>query len=126
MRAALRGLAILIALRGLGNMLKRFGTGSGLVVLGHLLPRDTPLAPTLGVAMIVYAVGLWREAAWAFPLGVAYALFATANLLLFPTYTGLPPGIEPWMYGGYIVGGLALCWGAVWLLMRVRAKGGSA
>jgi hypothetical protein len=120
-RPALRVLAVLIALRGVGNMLKRFGAGSGLVVLGHLLPRDTPLAPLLGVAMIVYAYGLWTEAAWALPLGVAYALFATTNLLLFPVYAGLPPELSPWLYGIYVVGGIVMSWGAVWLLRRVRA-----
>src|SRR5262249_38797844 len=93
MRTALRVLALGFALRAVGNLLKRFGAGSGLVVFGHLLSRETPLAPLLGVAMLVYAYGLWREAGWALPLGVAYALFATANLLLFPVYTGLPPGI---------------------------------
>ena len=121
MRTALRLLAALIAFRAVGNFLKRFGTGSGLVVLGHLLPPETPLAPLLGVAMWVYAYGLWTEAAWALPLGVAYAVFATANLLLFPVYTGLPPSITPWMYAVYVVGGIAMCWGAVWVLYRVRA-----
>lgn len=117
---ALRVLGVLVAFRGLGNLLKRFGTGSGLVVLGRLWPPDTLLAPLLGLLMVTYGVGLWRQAGWALPLGVAYALFATANLLLFPSVTGLPPRIAPWMYAVYVVLGLALAWGAVWLLARVR------
>jgi hypothetical protein len=117
-----RVLAVLIALRSLGNFGKRFGTGSGLVVFGRLLPPDTLLAPTLGVYMIVYAIGLWGARPFALPMGVLYALFVTANLVLFPVVTGLPPGIRPWMYGVYVVFGLAIAWGAVVLLVRARAR----
>jgi len=117
-----RVLAVLIALRSLGNFGKRFGTGSGLVVFGRLLPPDTLLAPTLGVYMVVYAIGLWSARPFALPLGVLYALFVTANLVLFPIVTGLPPGIRPWMYGVYVVFGLAIVWAAVWLLRRTRAR----
>ena len=35
-------LAVLFAGRGLMNVFKRFGTGSGLVFFGHLLPPATP------------------------------------------------------------------------------------
>ena len=121
MSTVLRVLAAMIAIRGVGNALKRFGTGSGLVVFGRLLPADTPLAPLLGVGMLAYAWGLWTAAGWAVPLGVAYALFATANLLLFPLRTGLPPGLAPGLYAVYVVFGIALSWGAVWLLVRMRA-----
>jgi hypothetical protein len=70
--------------------------------------------------MLLYGYGLWTQAAWALPLGAAYAVFATANLVLFPIVTGLPPRIEPWMYGIYGVAGLAFAWGAVWLLAQAR------
>ena len=113
-----RVLAVLIGLRSLGNFGKRFGTGSGLVVFGRLLPPDTLLAPALGVGMIVYAIGLWSARPFALPLGVLYALFVTANLALFPVVTGLPAGIAPWMYGVYCIFGLAIVWTAVWLLAR--------
>jgi hypothetical protein len=119
---ALRVLAVVFAGRGIMNVLKRFGTGSGFVFFGHLLPADTLLAPALGVALVAYAGGLWTRAAWAVPLGVAYALFATANLLLFPIFTPLPPPLAMWMYALYVVGGIGLCWGTVWLLRRVRAE----
>ncbi len=122
---ALNVLAILIGLRGALNLLKRFGTGSGFVFFGHLLPPDTLLAPLFGVAMIAYAWGLWTRAGWAIPLGVAYATFATANLLLFPVYQSLGQ-IPAWMYAIYLVGGIAMCWGAVWLLWRLRETPASA
>ncbi|HXJ33544.1 MAG TPA: hypothetical protein VMS22_05830 [Candidatus Eisenbacteria bacterium] len=118
----LRVLAILIAVRGIGNLLKRFGTGSGLVVFGRLLPRETLLAPLLGLVMLAYAYGLWTRRAWALPLGVAYALFATANLALFPVVTGLPPGITMPMYAVYVVAGIAMSWGAVVLLQAARTS----
>jgi len=104
------------------NLLKRFGTGSGLVFFGHLLPPDTLLAPLLGIAMIAYAWGLWTYAGWAIPLGVAYAVLATANLLLFPVFTPMPERIPMWAYALYVVGGMGLSWGSVWLLWRVRSS----
>ena len=57
-------------------------------------------------------------------MGVLYALFVTANLVLFPIVTGLPPGIRPWMYGVYVAFGLAIVWVAVWLLGRARVVRG--
>jgi hypothetical protein len=113
--------AILFAGRGIMNLLKRFGTGSGFVFFGRLLPPDTPLAPLFGVAMLAYGWGLWTRAGWAIPLGIAYAIFATANLVLFPVYTPMPPQLALWMYAIYVVGGIAMCWGTVWLLWKVRS-----
>ncbi len=116
----LKVLGVLIAFRSLGNLFKRFGTGSGLVVLGALWPPETLLAPIVGALMMLYGYGLWTQAAWAVPLGAAYALFATANLVLFPFVTGLPPGIAPWMYAVYGIVGLGFTWGSVWLLVQAR------
>jgi hypothetical protein len=121
MTTLLNVFAVLFAGRGVMNLLKRFGTGSGFVFFGHLLPPDTLLAPLFGFAMIAYAWGLWRRAGWAIPLGVAYAAFATANLLLWPVYSVMPEQITPWMYAVYVVGGISMCWGSVWLLWKVRA-----
>jgi hypothetical protein len=116
----LKLLGVAIAFRSLGNLFKRFGTGSGLVVFGALWPPDTLLAPILGMLMLLYGYGLWTQAAWALPLGIAYAVLATANLVLFPFVTGLPPRIPPWAYGVYGMAGLAFAWGSVWLLAQAR------
>src|SRR5262249_12355493 len=70
-------LAVLFAGRGSLNFLKRSGMGSGLVFFGHLLPRDTLLAPLVGATMVLYAWGLWTRAVWAIALGVSYAVYAT-------------------------------------------------
>jgi hypothetical protein len=126
MSNALNVLAVLFAGRGVLNLLKRFRTGTGMVFFGHLLPPETLVAPLVGVSMILYAWGLWTRAAWAIPLGVAYAVFATANLLLFPVYNVMPERIPIWAYGIYVVGGIALSWGSVWLLLRERARSASS
>jgi hypothetical protein len=118
-----RVLAVLIGLRGLGNCLKALGTGSGLVVLGRLLPPDTWLAPALGAAMVAYAAGLWAARPFALPLGIAYAAFVTANLILFPRIAGLPAGIAPWMYAVYGIVGAGVAWLAVAVLVRDLRRG---
>jgi hypothetical protein len=117
-------LAVLFAGRGLMNVFKRFGTGSGLVFFGHLLPPETLWAPIIGSAMVLYAWGLWTRAIWAIPLGALYAGFATANLLLFPVFNTMPERIPMWAYAIYVVGGIALSWGAMWMLVRARATEG--
>jgi len=33
----------------------------------------------------------------------------------------MPERIAPWMYAIYVAGGIALSWGSVWLLRRVRS-----
>ena len=119
---ALRVVAVLIGLRGVGNLLKSFGTGSGIVVLGRLHPPDSPLAPAVGAWMIVLAACLWTANRLALPLGVAYATLATVNVVLFPFVTGLPPGIAPWMYAIYAFGGAAIPWLAVWLVASARRR----
>ncbi len=123
MTTALRILAVLFGGRGLMNVMKRLGTGSGFVFLGQLLPPDTVLAPAFGVVMLAYAWGLWTRAGWALPLGIAYAAFATVNVLLFPLFNLLPERIAPWMYAVYAAGGIAIPWGSVWLLRRARSGG---
>jgi len=120
---ALQAFAVYFAGRGLMNLLKRFGTGSGFVFLGRLLPPDTLLAPLFGLVLIVYAWGLWTRAGWAIPIGVGYSAFATANLLLFPSHGTLPESVAPWMYGVYAVVGIVGSWGSVWLLWRARSAG---
>jgi len=80
-------IAVLIALRALTNLGKPFAAGSGFVVVGRLLHgiASTIVAPIFGVVMLVYAYGLWLARPYALPLGVAYAVWATVNVvLLFP------------------------------------------
>jgi hypothetical protein len=112
--------ALLIALRALTNLGKPFGAGSGFVVLGHLRhgAASSIAAPLFGVFMLVYAYGLWGARPYALPLGIAYAIWATLNIVLFPLVEGVPPQFAPALYVVYAVPGIAVPWLAVWLLRR--------
>jgi hypothetical protein len=112
--------AVLIALRALTNLGKPFTPGSGFVILGRLQHgvASTVVAPVFGVAMLVYALGLWSARTWARPLGVAYALWATANVVLFPILEGVPVQFAPATYLLFAVPGIVVPWLAVWLLGR--------
>jgi hypothetical protein len=115
-------LAILFALRGLTNFGKPFR--GGFVVFGRLMHggvATTVVAPLVGVVILVYAWGLWHARPWARPLGIAYAVWATLNVVLFPMIEGVPPQFAPWMYAGFAVPGIVGPWLAVWLLGRRRA-----
>ena len=115
-------LAVLFALRGLTNFAKPFR--GGFVILGRLMEggvATTVVAPLVGVLIVVYAWGLWHARAWARPLGVAYAVWATLNVVLFWLIEGVPPQFAPWMYAAFAVPGIVGPWLAVWLLGRRRA-----
>jgi hypothetical protein len=118
-----RIIAVLIALRALTNLGKPFGAGSGFVVLGRLLRglASTVVAPIFGLVMLAYAYGLWGARPWARPLGIAYAVWATLNVLLFPFVEGIPAEFAPWTYALFAVPGIVGPWLAVWLLGRPRA-----
>ena len=113
-------LAVLFALRAATNFGKPFRAGSGFVVFGQLMQgfAATVVAPLVGVAIVVYAFGLWQARPWAKPLGILFAIWSTLNVVLFPAIEGLRPGITPAMYAVFAVGGIVGPWLAVWLLGR--------
>jgi len=114
-------LAVLIALRALTNFAKPFR--GAFVILGRLMQggiATTVVAPLVGVVMLVYAWGLWHGRAWAGPLAVAYAVWATINVVLFPVFEGVPQQFTPWMYAVFAVPGIVGPWLAVWLLGQRR------
>lgn len=113
-----KALAALIALRALTNFAKPFG--GGFVVLGRLMYGATAtfVAPLFGLAMLVYAFGLWKGRPWARPLAIGYAVWATLNVVLFPVVEGVPAEFHPSMYAVFGVPGIAAPWLAVWLLRR--------
>ena len=116
-----RVLAVLIALRALTNFAKPFR--GAFVIFGRLMHggmATTVVAPLVGVMMLVYAYGLWHARAWALPLGVAYAVWATINVVLFPVFEGVPKEFAPWLYAVFAVPGIVGPWLAVWLLGRRR------
>ena len=113
-------LAVLITLRAATNFGKPFTAGSRFVVFGHLLGGvfTSIVAPAVGIYMLIYAYGLWQGASWAKPVGIAYALWATANVVLFPVFEPLPGGFGLPAYMLFAVPGIVGPWLAVWLLAR--------
>jgi hypothetical protein len=114
--------AVLIALRATTNLGKPFDPDSGFVVLGRLLHGawSHVVAPIFGVAMFVYAALLWAALPIARPLGIAYAVWATLNVVLFPIREGVPARFSPWMYGIFAVPGVVVPWLAVRLARRAE------
>jgi hypothetical protein len=120
MTLALRIIAVLIALRGSTNVFKPFGSGSAFVFFGQMLPHTSVLGPLVGIFMLIYAYGLWTLRGFALPMGVAYAVFATLNIVLFYFYNELPAGWGPGAYLLFALVGIAVPWAAVVLLQRAR------
>ena len=117
----LRLCAVLIGMRGVVNLFKSLGAGNAMVAFGYMLPPDSLLAPIIGVAMVALAFGLWTRRRWALPLAVAYAIFASLNIILFPIVSGLHAPVTGGRYVLFAIGGLAITWGAVALLRRELA-----
>lgn len=113
-----RALAVLIGLRGVTNFGKPFSERAGFVAFGKLTHGlgATVVAPLVGVVIVLYAWGLWQARPWARPLGIAFALWSTLNVLLFPLVEGLPPHVTPGLYALFAIGGIVGPWLAVWLL----------
>ena len=111
-------LAVAVALRSLTNFAKPFVAGSRFVVVGRLMGGAVNAigAPLFGVLMLVYAAGLWSGRGWARPVGIAYAVWATTNVVLFPLIEGVPEKFAPWMYVLFAVPGIVGPWLAVWAL----------
>jgi len=117
-------LAVAIGLRGVTNLGKPFVPESAFVVVGSLMRGlwATLVAPLFGAAMLLYAWLLWYRYPAARPIGIAYALWATTNVVLFPVIEGVPVHFAPWMYVLFAVPGIVAPWLAVWTLRRaVRA-----
>jgi hypothetical protein len=115
-----RIIAVLIVLRAATNFGKPFSPGSAFVVFGTMMRglASSVVAPLFGIAMLVYAWGLWQNRPWAHPLAVLYAIWATANVVLFPIREGVPSRWAPWMSSIFAIPGIAIPWLAAWLTRR--------
>src|SRR5262249_61269125 len=113
-----KALAVLIGLRGVTNFGKPFRQGAGFVAFGKLTHGvgATVVALLVGLVIVVYAWALWQKRPWALPLGVAFAVWSTLNVLLFPLVEGVPSNIAPSLYEVFAIGGIAGPWLAVFLL----------
>lgn len=120
MVAARRIVAVLIALRATTNFMKAVRPEAGFVVLGSLKHgfTNSVIGPIFGVLMLVYAFGLWSARSWARPMAIAYAIWATLNVVLFPFVEGIPARFWQPLYLLFALPGIAVPWLAVWLLGR--------
>jgi len=118
--------AVLFALLGVSNLLKPLQIGgeqTGFVFFGERLSgtANTILGPLFGIALLAYAVGIWRMHRWALPLGWAYAGYVLVNLFLFTVRN--PEATDPQrrVFGlVYTAAALGVSWGAA-LILRRRA-----
>ena len=118
--------AVLFAVLGISNLLKPLqmgGARTGFVFFGQRLSgtANVILGPLFGIALLAYAIGIWRMRRWALPLGWAYAAYVLVNLFLFTVRN--PEATEPEhrVFGlVYIAVALGISWGAA-LILRRRA-----
>jgi hypothetical protein len=121
-------LAILFAILALSDILKPLhleGPTTGLVFFGKRLSGapDAILGPLLGIILLIYAAGIWRMRRYAIPLGFAYAIYVTINLVLFTMRNPSVASAGERIFGiVYVVGALALTWGTAILLRRHQAE----
>jgi len=82
----LRIFAVLFCLLALSNLLKplQLTSNVGFVFLGHRLggTANTILGPTFGIYLAVYAYSIFTMRSFALPMGIGYALYVVANLIL--------------------------------------------
>lgn len=122
----LRTFALLFALMALSNLLKPFAYSptTGFVLLGQRLSgtANAIVAPAFAAFLAAYAYSIWTERRIALPLGVAYALYVPANLVLW-TFRK-PPGAtnDPLFVISYLIVAVGVSAGAAILLFRRRRQ----
>src|SRR5262245_33025330 len=120
--------AVLFAILAISNLLKPFqilGGETGFVLFGERLTgtANTIAGPAFGVALLVYAAGLWGMRRWALPLAWAYAAYVLANLVLFLVRTPQEPGAGRVVFGVvYAVVALGVSVGTALVLSRRRSE----
>jgi hypothetical protein len=118
--------AVLFALLGVSNLLKPLQIGgqqTGFVFFGQRLAgtANTILGPMFGIALLAYAVGIWRMRRWALPLGWGYAGYVLVNLFLFTVRNPEASDSQHRAFGlVYTAVALGVSWGAA-LILRRRA-----
>lgn len=125
-RIVLRSFALLFALMALSNALKPFAYTDeiGFVLFGERLSgqANTAAAGTFAALLAAYAASIWTERRLALKLGVAYALYVVANLVLWNFRK--PEGAEaPLLFAlPYLVSAIGVSSGAAYLLWKHRAR----
>lgn len=125
-RILMRSFALLFALMALSNVLKPFAytAGVGFVLFGHRLAgtANTAAALVFATLLAAYAVTLWREQRAALALGIGYAVYVIANLVLWQFYK--PAGAEaPLLFMlPYLVSAIGVSSGSALLLWKHRDR----
>ena len=125
-RVALRACALLFALMALSNLLKPFAYTEtvGFVLFGQRLSGVPNVVGALVFAafLATYAQAIWAERRRALPLGIAYALYVVANLLLWNFRK--PEGtVTPLVFMlPYLVSAIGVSGGAAYLLWKQRGR----
>lgn len=115
----LRGLAVLVGIRGLTNFAKPFGFGSGFVFFGTRLTGTAGhvLAVLFGVFIVTSAWGAWHLRRFAAPMAMAYAVYVALNIPLFAFVNQIPSTTRLWVGGTvFLVVGVGVTAGSAYLL----------
>ena len=121
----LKVFAVLFVVLAISNFLKplQIGEDSGFVLFGERLSgtANAIAGPVFGAILLAYAAGIWRLKAYALPLGVAYAAYVLANLVLYSMR--MPASEQPSLAFNvvYSIVALGVSWGAAYLLAKNRA-----
>ncbi len=125
-RILLRSFALLFALMALSNAIKPFAYTDeiGFVLLGERLSgqANTAAAGTFAALLAAYAASIWAERRLALKLGVAYAIYVVANLVLWNFRK--PEGADaPLLFAlPYLVSAIGVSSGAAVLLWKHRER----
>lgn len=125
-RIVLRSFALLFALMALSNALKPFAYTDdvGFVLFGQRLvgQANAAAATTFSALLAIYAANVWLEKKLALKLGLAYAAYVIANLVLW-TYRKPEGADAPMIFAlPYLVSAIGVSSGAAALLWRHRAR----
>src|SRR5215469_4060347 len=58
----------------------------GLVILGHKfhgVGHNLIVGPLFGIALLIYAWGIWKMQSWVLPIAIVYAFYVPVNMVLF-------------------------------------------
>ncbi len=125
-RIVLRSFALLFALMALSDLLKPFAytPTTGFVLLGQRLTGTANLvvALTFAAFLATYAQAIWNERRRALPLGIAYAAYVMANLLLWNLRK--PEGSQtPLLFAlPYLISAIGVSSGAALLLRKHQQR----
>jgi len=119
-----RVFAVLFLLLAISNLLKPLQLGgeqTGFVLFGTRLEgtANAVAGPLFGLFLLAYAGAIFTRHRAALGLGIAYAVYVTANLVLFAWLTPTPDTVGYKIFGiVYTIVALGGSWGAVWTIKQ--------